>query len=402
MQMKPSQDEAGKPKVLLIDMGGQFGGVESYLVSLSALLSSELELYALCALPELSTRLANCGVKVICLPAFCAKCKPLRFLAGLLAVPVLLLQYQIQTVQLNGFLESVLMIPARLLGRSAVYTRHGPFEIELYSWSHHPLKLLARKIARWSVRCSTHVVCVSQAVAEGIKNLLPPERYSVIANWVSGQRPYRAPRSELSSGARVLCVSRLEHYKGIHLLIEAARRMPEIDVTIVGDGGDRASLEDVAADLQNVRFAGFQRDIQQFYARADIFVMPSMGPEGLPMTSLEAMANGLPCILSDLPVHGEITDHGSGAYLFRSGEVDSLQLGLCTLLGSAEQRHRYAAEAHRIIAARYSENNVRQAYLRVLSEGHPHEYSVGFCRENASVNPDLHTVTSEPTAALRR
>ena len=248
-----------------------------------------------------------------------------------------------------------------------MYTRHGPFEIELYSWLRQPQKYLARKIARWSVRFTTHVVCVSQAVAESVRPVLPPSRYSVIANWISGQRPFRPPVTELSSRARVLCASRLEHYKGIHLLIEAARRLPHVEVTIAGDGRDRASLEETAVGVPNVRFAGFQRNLQEFYERADIFVMPSLGPEGLPITSLEAMAHGLPCIFSDLPVHREITDHGKGAYLFRSGEPESLCTALRDLLASPERRREYAAEAHRIVASRYSEGNVRAAYLRVLA-----------------------------------
>ena len=124
-----------------------------------------------------------------------------------------------------------------------MYTRHGGFEIELYSWLRQPHKFLARKIGRWSVRFTTHVVCVSQAVAESVHPVLPTTRYSVIANWISGQKPLRPSLADLSSRARVLCTSRLEHYKGIHLLIEAARRLPQVEVTIAGDGSARASLE---------------------------------------------------------------------------------------------------------------------------------------------------------------
>jgi glycosyltransferase involved in cell wall biosynthesis len=355
-----------KRRVLLIDLGPQFGGIGTYLVSLADLLASDVDLYVLCVLPELSSRLASSGAKVIRLPVFCGAFKPLRFLATLTVVPLLLLRYGIHTVQLNGFLDSVLILPTRLLGRSAVYTRHGGFEIELYGWW-QPHKLLARKVARWSVRFTTHVVCVSQAVAESVRPVLPAARYSVIANWISGQKPLRPRLVDLSSRARVLCASRLEHYKGIHLLIEAARRLPQVEVTIAGDGSARASLEKLALDLPNVHFVGFQRDLDPFYERADIFVMPSLGPEGLPMASLEAMANGLPCIFSDLPVHYEITDDGKGAYLFRSGEVESLVTALRELLGSPEKRFRYAAEAHRIVAARYKEGNVREAYLRLLA-----------------------------------
>ena len=114
-------------------------------------------------------------------------------------------------------------------------------------------------------------------------------------------------------------------------------------------------------------FAGFQSNPEKFYEGADIFVMPSLGPEGLPITSLEAMGHGLPCIFSDLPVHHEITDSGKGAYLFRSGDVEGLLTALRDLVASPDRRQRYAAEAHRIVASRYSEGNVRAAYLRVLA-----------------------------------
>jgi glycosyltransferase involved in cell wall biosynthesis len=357
----------GKRRVLLIDLGTNFGGVETYLLSLASLLASNLELYALCVLPELGTRLAACGVKVYRLPWLPEVFKPFRVLAALMVVPPLLLRYGIDTIQLNGFVESVLIFPARLLGRSAVYTRHGPFELELYSWLRHPLPFLSRKVAQWSVRFTTHVVCVSQAVAESVRPLLPATRYSVIANWISNQQPFRPPPIGLQSPARVLCTSRLEHYKGIHLLIEAARQLPDVVVTIAGDGAARASLEELAMGVPNVRFAGFQRNLQQFYECADIFVMPSLGPEGLPISSLEAMGHGLACIFSDLPVHQEITDHGRGAVLFRSGEAESLLTALRDLLASSQRRREYAAEAHRIIAARYTEKNVREAYLRVFA-----------------------------------
>jgi len=359
--------QRSRRKVLLIDLGPQFGGIETYLVNLADLLAADIDLYVLCVLPELSDRLRSRGVKVVRLPVFCGRFKVLRFLATLLVVPTLLLRYNIQTVQLNGFLDSLLILPARLLGRSAVYTRHGGFEIELYSWLRQPHKFLARKIARWSVRFTTHVVCVSEAVAESVQPVLPAARYSVITNWISGQKPFRQPVAELPLRARVLCASRLEHYKGVHLLIEAARHLPHVEVTIVGDGTDRASLEESARDLPNVRFAGFQSNLQEFYEQADIFVMPSQGPEGLPIASLEAMAHGLPCIFSDLPVHYEITDHGRGAYLFHSGDGESLLTALRGLLASPERRRRYAAEAHRIVAARYNESYVREAYLRVLA-----------------------------------
>ena len=385
-------------KILLVDLGAHFGGVENYLVNLAELLCGEagespatarsaihagigsnladgargeIEVYALCVLPELSKRLASRGVHVLLLPRFGGLAKPLRFLSALALLPFLLLRFRIQVVQVNGLLESILIVPARLLGRRAVYTRHGPFEVELYSWFRSPHKYLPRRIAQLLSRLASHVVCVSEAVAANVRPILPPDRYSVIPNWISAQPALPDPQPDLERTPSILCAARLEHYKGIHLLLEAARQLqqtgPPVQITILGDGAYRTTLEAVAATLPNVRFLGFQRDLHPFYASHDIFVMPSLGPEGLPMTSLEAMAHGLACLFSDLPVHAEITDQGRGAWLFRSGSSESLLAGLRALCANPAQRRAYAVEAHRIIATRYTDQSVRQAYLRVLA-----------------------------------
>jgi glycosyltransferase involved in cell wall biosynthesis len=356
-----------RPRILLIDLGGHYGGVENYLAHLAALVGDQVSLYALCALPELVDVLSLKGVRVVRIPLFPGALRPLRFLAAFLILPLLLLRYRIDVVQLNGFLESVLILPARLLGRRAVYTRHGPFELDQYSWRRRPLKFLPRKAAQWNARLATHVVCVSNAVAESVQPLLAQSRYSVIPNWVTLPPP-REPRAA-SSSLTVLCASRLEHYKGIHLLIEAASRMPQIELIVAGDGSNRSALEALARGASNIRFAGFQRDLAPFYQAADMVVMPSMGPEGLPMSSLEAMAHGVPCIFSDIPVHREITDDGNGARLFHSGDVDSLHRALLELSTNARLRQKLAADAVRIITGRYTEDRVKAAYLRILTEG---------------------------------
>jgi glycosyltransferase involved in cell wall biosynthesis len=106
---------------------------------------------------------------------------------------------------------------------------------------------------------------------------------------------------------------------------------------VVGDGSYRSQLE-VAAQELDVQFAGFQADPSRFYEDSTVFINPSLGPEGLPLVSLEAMAYGLPCIFSDLPVHREITGGGKAAVLFKRGDSDSLTQQLRELLGSEAGR----------------------------------------------------------------
>jgi glycosyltransferase involved in cell wall biosynthesis len=357
-----------RARVLLLDLGAHYGGVENYLVNLASLLRNDVDLYALCVLPELQTRLQQQGVTVVRLPVFAGPLKPLRFLFACAVLIWMILRRRIDSVQFNGLLESALILPTRLLGRAAVYTRHGPFELEYYSLLRHPHKFLPRKIAQLSLRLTSQTVCVSEAVAESVKPILSPSRFTVIPNWVRQPGRPRPVRTELTPLAEILCLSRLEHYKGIHLLLEATRSLPDIQVTIAGDGGFRKNLEEMAAGRANVHFAGFLRDVTTLYERADIVVMPSLGPEGLPMTSLEAMGKGIPCIFSDLPVHSEISDGGKGASLFTSGNAESLQRALTILLGQPEARQTLAREALRIVDSRYTDNRVRGAYLAVFAK----------------------------------
>jgi len=352
--------------VLLVDLGAHFGGVENYLVSLAQLLQGEVDLYALCVLPELAKRLTAAGAKTVFLPLFGGALKPLRFLAAAAMLPFLIQRDGIDIVQVNGFLEATLMLLARMMGCGAVYTRHGPFEMEMYSWWRQPLKFLPRALARVSVHLATEVVCVSETVGIGVKKIEPPVPVVVIPNWLPAPGPAQPVRA--GGTVRVVCASRLERYKGIHLVIEAMRGIDGAELTVVGDGPYRAELEALAAASgDRVKFAGFQKEMQPYYEAADIFAMPSLGPEGLPMSSLEAMGRGICCVFSDLPVHREITDDGVGARLFRSGDASELKAALQELVSDAEIRARYAGEGYRIVGERYTAERVKAAYLKLFS-----------------------------------
>ena len=369
-EKKGSQYSIRQPRVLLIDLGAHFGGVENYLVSLANLLAGEAELHALCVLPELAKRLEANGAKTTLLPTLGGALKPLRFLLTALILPLILVRNRIDIIQVNGFLEATLMLEARLLGRRAVYTRHGPFEMELFPWYRAPLKFLPRALARISVHLATQVVCVSETVGIGVRKIRPAVPTLVIPNWLAGQSVPQIVRNEPGQQIIIVCASRLERYKGIHLAIEAMREVPGAKLIVVGDGPYRAALEEMSAELVasgKVEFAGFQKNMQPYYELADVFCMPSLGPEGLPMSSLEAMGRGIPCILSDLPVHREITDDGDGALLFVSGDEGSLQDAMTKMAAEVAVRAKFAREGYRIVGERYTAERVRVAYLKAFA-----------------------------------
>jgi glycosyltransferase involved in cell wall biosynthesis len=109
----------------------------------------------------------------------------------------------------------------------------------------------------------------------------------------------------------VLILSRQVAKKGAHLLLHSWPKIlseaPHAYLWIVGGGGDpeyKRYLENMISTLDlysNVRIQGAvdQNEIHTCYQAADLYVFPTLHPEGMANTLLEAAASGLPCIAAD-------------------------------------------------------------------------------------------------------
>jgi glycosyltransferase involved in cell wall biosynthesis len=143
----------------------------------------------------------------------------------------------------------------------------------------------------------------------------------------------------LVPGAYALFVGRLVPEKRPDLLIGAVLASDHIrQLAIVGDSSfsDEYSrrLRELAGDDPRIVFPGFVGggQLDEVFQRAGAFVQPS-DLEGLPLTLLEAIANGAPVLASDIAPHLEIIGTGSPAHrVFARGDVDSLRTALEQML----------------------------------------------------------------------
>ncbi len=100
----------------------------------------------------------------------------------------------------------------------------------------------------------------------------------------------------------VLFAGTLIERKGVHLVVEAARRIPQAQFRIVGSGrdgfGEKLRQQVCEAGPTNVQFLGpqSQKDLVETMQQSDLFLLPSR-LEGIPKVSLEAAATGLPCVV---------------------------------------------------------------------------------------------------------
>ena len=127
---------------------------------------------------------------------------------------------------------------------------------------------------------------------------------------------------------RVLFLGRLDYEKHIHNLLKAVALLPkslDVQVEIVGDGGEREYLERLAKDLginHNVEFRGHitDQELPKAYERATVFAMPSIA-ELQSIATMEAMASGRPVVAADAMALPHLVHDGDNGYLFPPDDV---------------------------------------------------------------------------------
>jgi glycosyltransferase involved in cell wall biosynthesis len=174
---------------------------------------------------------------------------------------------------------------------------------------------------------------------------------------------------------RLICVARLIERKGQHHLIAALRRLVEqgLDVTLelVGEGDARAANEALARRLglaERVTFAGYvpREQIATRYAAAHAFVLPSYN-EGMSVATLEAMAAGLPTLVTRTGGAEELVAEGVTGEIFNWADVDSLTAHL-RRLATDRARARQMGTAARTHAHGFTWETAATRYLALFHE----------------------------------
>lgn len=161
---------------------------------------------------------------------------------------------------------------------------------------------------------------------------------------------YGTPPRE-AGGKRVLFIGRLSALKGPMTLLDAFARVladhPSAELTLIGDGPERAVLEERALALgceAQVRFTGYlsQSDVADALAQADLFVLPSLA-EGVPVVLMEAMASRIPVVTTRITGVPELVEDGVAGRLVPPGDTNALAGVIAALLADPGLRARMGA-----------------------------------------------------------
>ena len=185
------------------------------------------------------------------------------------------------------------------------------------------------------------------------------------------------------SGDRVtfLMACRMLWAKGVREYVEAARTLcgsnPNLRFLLVGDSDEgspdavpRKWLEELGSD-GSVEWRGYQPDIRDSLADADVVVLPSYR-EGLPKSLLEGAAAGRPLIATDVPGCRDVTIDGRTGVLVEPRDAAALAAAMRTLADDPDRRRTLGDGARALVRERFASEIItgetRRLYDRILTE----------------------------------
>ena len=176
---------------------------------------------------------------------------------------------------------------------------------------------------------------------------------------------------------RLLFVGRLVEKKGVDVLLRALPAVPSARLVVVGDGPCRSDLESLTAELGlhgRVTFhgQGTRSQVMSQMARAASICIPSRvgaagDQDGTPVVLAEAMAAGLPAVVTDIGGLAEFVIDGDNGLVVPAGDAGALAGAIGQILADTSSAERLGANARVGIRGSLDVESVRDRYLAVLS-----------------------------------
>jgi glycosyltransferase involved in cell wall biosynthesis len=195
----------------------------------------------------------------------------------------------------------------------------------------------------------------------------PADRIISLPNGVDTQRFY--PAVDKTASRKIIFVGRLVTEKGVPVLLRAAGKLtaefPDISVDLVGAGPIEEELKQMIGNLGlygKVRFLGRLDNVANVLKTADIYVQPSLN-EGLPNSLLEAMASGLPVVVTNVGGMPDVVTDGVEGFVVEPSNIDALAVALERLLHDSELRKKMGARCREKIQQDYSLDSVTDNYI---------------------------------------
>lgn len=373
-QMPPKTEQKKTPKVLHVVLTMNVGGAEKLVFDMvrhPSFADCRPVICCLDAVGELGAKLRAEGYSVYL--------KNRRNGVDLSVIPWLreiIVREQANVVHAHQYTPLFYATPAAFLaGRvKMVYTEHGRFYPDRKSWKRSLFNpLLALGV--------DYLISISESTKQAMVEYdnLPLRRIQVIHNGVDLSRmnppiDLAAKRRELGLSQRCRVIgtaARLDRVKNIPLMLRAFRlvseSMQDAVLMVAGEGPEGEALKQLTVQLgiaEKVKFLGLRFDMPQIYPLMEVFLLTSLS-EGISVTLLEAMASGVPAVVTDVGGNREVVLQGETGFLVKPGDEAAVAERTVGLLTDHQQQQEMGAKARERAETRFTFERMLQHYRKV-------------------------------------
>lgn len=315
-----------KPSVLVFEISTNWGGIESFVENEIAPLQDEFDVYCVAQNddPAIRERLSIPPDHVITLSEAYGSAEYRKHLKEIYSR-----NFDIIHFNKNSLIKFIPITMAERYAKQSKIVIHShntsPSSKSPIAFLHHVVRPFVVKKADETIACST-------LAAQYLFGNTQAAQATIVANGIDVERFQfnEDDRREIRESLRIpedavvlINVGRFSAQKNqtrlIHMFAKYVQQDPTARLILVGDGDTRPEIEAAIEECRvrnNVLLVGKQSQVAKYYSAADLAVFPSIY-EGLPVAMIEAQANGIPLLVSDV-VTGEVNIAGDIA-------VESLQ-----------------------------------------------------------------------------
>ena len=194
-------------------------------------------------------------------------------------------------------------------------------------------------------------------------------KVQVIENGIT--LPEKPTKNIAGPTLKLLCTGRADRQKGFQMAIKAMGKLPDLDLhlDIVGSGDYLPEMKSLVERMglgNRVTFRGRVDDdeLYSLYSSADIYLIPTLRYEGLPLALLESMAHGIPTISSNIGGNSDVITHEKDGLFVKPGDLDELVAAISLLEKNPDLRKSLGKEARKTTERRFDkERMVRDTEL---------------------------------------
>jgi glycosyltransferase involved in cell wall biosynthesis len=246
-------------------------------------------------------------------------------------------QNNIRTIHSHGRGAGYYSRVLKLIGFRIIHTLHG---VHIESGL---ISLIKLKLDQFLVSFTDMFICVSDGEKERALQykIINSNKTVVIYNGIKLQEQVAYQQSD-KSPIVIGLLGRLCHQKGYDILLTflekllSEEKVPPIKVLIAGDGEEKSNLTKVLKNKKHtpkiINFMGMTKDPLGFLKELDFF-MSFARFEGMPLSVLEAMSMGIPCLVSNVVGNQDVINDKNG-YLFELDNYDSFKISFIKMISS--------------------------------------------------------------------